>query len=151
MHIPDGYLAPQTYLPAYAVAVPFWVAASAKVKRSLASSRVPFLALGAAFCFVVMMFNVPVPGGTTAHAVGSVLLAVLLGPWEAVLAVSLVLLVQALMFGDGGVTALGANCLSMAIVMPFTGWGIYRLISAGAGPSSPRHWIGAAIGGYVGL
>ena len=68
-----------------------------------------------------MMFNVPVPDGTTAHAVGAVLVAVLLGPWAAVIAVSVALAIQALFFGDGGVLAFGANCFNMAVVMPLVG------------------------------
>ncbi len=151
MHIPDGYLSPQTYAPAYAVMAPVWWRASAVLRRTLRNRQVPILALGAAFSFVIMMFNVPIPGGSTGHAVGGVLVAILLGPWAAVVAVTLALVVQALMFGDGGVTALGANCLNMAVLMPFAGWGVYRLIARGAPADSRRQWIGAAVGGYVGL
>jgi len=151
MHIPDGYLGPHTYGPAYALAVPFWAIASQKLNKTLRSRQVPLLALGAAFSFVIMMFNVPIPGGTTGHAVGAVLVAVLLGPWAACIAVSIALIVQAFIFGDGGITAIGANCLNMAVIMPFVGYGVYRLISARSEVTSPRRWIGAAVGGYVGL
>ena len=151
MHIPDGYLGPQTYTAAYAAAVPFWVIASRKLNKTLRSKQVPVLALSAAFSFVIMMFNVPIPGGTTGHAVGAVLVAVLLGPWAACIAVSLALIVQALMFGDGGITAIGANCLNMAVIMPFVGYGVYRLIAGQSNLSSRRRWVGGAIGGYVGL
>ena len=151
MHIPDGYLSPQTYVPAYAAMVPLWWRASAKLGKSLRNRQVPILALGAAFSFVIMMFNVPIPGGSTGHAVGGVLVAILLGPWAAMIAVTLALVVQALMFGDGGVTALGANCINMAVLMPFAGWAVYRLIARNAPADSRRQWIGAAVGGYVGL
>lgn len=151
MHIPDGYLSPPTCVASYAVMVPLWAVASRKLSHSLRSRQVPLLALGAGFSFVIMMFNIPVPGGTTGHAVGAVLVAVLLGPWAACLAVSVALAVQALMFGDGGITALGANCLNMAVIMPFAGWGIYRLIAGRSPATSPRRWLGAAAGGYVGL
>jgi len=159
MHIPDGYLSPQTYVPAYGVMLPLWWRASVKLKKTLRNRQVPILALGAAFSFVIMMFNVPIPGGTTGHAVGGVLVAILLGPWAAVVAVTLALVVQALMFGDGGITALGANCLNMAVVMPFVGWGVYRLIASGTAcpgrsnalADSRRQLVGAAVGGYVGL
>lgn len=151
MHIPDGYLSPQTYAPAYGVMIPLWALASAKLKKTMRARRVPMLALGAAFSFIIMMFNVPIPGGTTGHAVGSVLIAILLGPWAAMIAVSLALIVQALIFGDGGITAIGANCFNMAVVMPFVGWGVYRLIAGSAPVSSKRHSIGAAIAGYLGL
>lgn len=151
MHIPDGYLSPQTYAPAYGIMIPLWALASAKLKKTLRARRVPMLALGAAFSFVIMMFNIPIPGGTTGHAVGSVLIAILLGPWAAMVAVSLALIVQALIFGDGGITAIGANCFNMAVVMPFVGWGVYRLIAGSAPVNSKRHSIGAAIAGYIGL
>ena len=151
MHIPDGYLGPQTYGAAYLVAAPFWAIASRKLNQTLRSRQVPLLALGAAFSFVIMMFNVPIPGGTTGHAVGAVLVAVLLGPWAACSAVSVALIVQAVLFGDGGITCLGANCLNMAVIMPFVGYGVYRLISARSEATSRRRWIGAALGGYLGL
>ncbi len=151
MHIPDGYLGPQTYGVAYLVVAPFWALASRILNRTLRSRQVPLLALGAAFSFVIMMFNLPIPGGTTGHAVGAVLVAVLLGPWAACVAVSIALIVQALLFGDGGITALGANCLNMAVIMPFVGYGVYRLLSARSAAASPRRWLGAAVGAYLGL
>jgi len=151
MHLPDGYLSPQTYAPAYAVMAGFWAVASARLRRALRLRQVPLLALGAAFTFVIMMFNIPIPGGTTGHAVGAVLVAIVLGPWAAVIAVSLAITLQALLFGDGGITAIGANCLNMAVIMPFVGWGVYHLVAGGAPVRSRRHWFGAALGGYLGL
>jgi cobalt/nickel transport system permease protein len=130
---------------------PLWSWASARLKRTLSVRRLPMMALAAAFTFVVMMFNVPLPGGTSGHAVGSVLVAVLLGPWAAVVAVSLALAVQALLFGDGGITALSANCLTMAVVMPFAGWWTYRLLAGSSPAGSRRRWVAAAAGGYVGV
>ncbi len=151
MHIPDGYLGPATYVTSYAVVAPLWAVASRRLSQSLKSRQVPLLAMGAAFSFVIMMFNVPIPGGTTGHAVGAVLVAVLLGPWAACVAVTTALVVQALVFGDGGLTALGANCLTMAVIMPFAGFGVYRLIAGRSPVGSRRRWLGAAVGGYVGL
>lgn len=157
MHIPDGYLAPQTTIPALAAMVPLWGTALQKTKRTLSRREVPTLALFAAFCFVIMMFNIPVAGGSTAHAVGAVLAAVLMGPWEAVLAVSTALLIQALLFGDGGILAFGVNCLNMAVVMPFSGWLVYRLVAgkamvAGkAKPGGKRSLLGVFAGSYIGI
>lgn len=151
MHIPDGYLSPITYTAAYAAAVPFWAAAVRNLNKTLRSKSVPKLALGAAFSFVIMMFNIPIVGGTTGHAVGAVLIAVLMGPYAACVAVTIALAVQALLFGDGGITCIGANCLSMAIAMPFVGYAIYRLIAGDSDIRSRRHVIGAAVGAYVGL
>jgi cobalt/nickel transport system permease protein len=151
MHIPDGYLGPQTYGVLYAIMAPIWALASRIVRRTLSQREVPFLALGAAFSFVIMMFNIPIPGGSTGHAVGGVIVAILLGPWAALIAISIALVIQALLFGDGGITAIGANCFNMAFVMPMTGYLVYRLISMGSAATSRRRWIAGAVAGYVGL
>ena len=151
MHIPDGYLGPTTCAVFYAAMLPIWMAASRIVKKSLKARQVPMLAIGAAFSFVIMMFNVPVPGGTTGHAVGGVLVAILLGPWAACIAITVALVVQALLFGDGGLTALGANCFNMAFVLPFVGYYLYRAISYNAPAGSRRKVYAAGIAGYVAL
>ncbi len=151
MHIPDGYLGPQTYVTLYGIMVPIWAFASRVVRRTLLQRQVPFLALGSAFSFLVMMFNIPIPGGSTGHAVGGVLVAILLGPWAAVIAISIALVMQALLFGDGGITAIAANCFNIAFVMPMSGYLVYRLIGKGAQADSRRRWIAGAIGGYLGL
>src|SRR5665648_215915 len=132
MHIPDGYLSPETCAVAYAAAIPVWVTASRKVTKVVKTRNVPLLAVFAAMSFLVMMFNIPIPDGTTAHAVGAVIIAIVLGPWAAVIAVSVALLLQALLFGDGGVLAYGASTLNMGIIMPFVGWGVYRLVAGRA-------------------
>jgi len=149
MHIPDGYLHPATAAVMYAASVPFWYRASQKIKTLIAGRLVPRIALFAALSFVIMMFNIPVPGGTTAHAIGAVLSAIVLGPWAAVLALSVALIIQAFFFGDGGILALGANVFNMAIAMPFVGWWAYRAI-AGNAPSHSRRILAAAIAGYLG-
>ena len=151
MHIPDGYLGPATCGVFYAVMLPIWTIASKIVKKTLKARQVPMLAIGAAFSFVIMMFNVPIPGGTTGHAVGGVLVAILLGPWAACIAITVALVVQALLFGDGGITAIGANCFNMAFVLPFVGYYAYRLISAGSQVGSNRRVIAAGIGAYLGI
>ncbi len=151
MHIPDGYLSPQTCATFGAAMVPAWYTAGRQVKKVVKSRYVPLLALGSAYCFLVMMFNVPIPDGTTAHAVGAVLVAVLLGPWAAVIAVSTALLIQALFFGDGGVLAYGANCFNMAFVMPMVGYAVYRLLTRNVSLTSSRRAVAGGIGAYVGL
>jgi cobalt/nickel transport system permease protein len=151
MHIPDGYLSPQTAGGLWAFMVPAWYWAGHKVKGTLNARQAPLVAIGAAFTFVIMMFNVPLPGGTTGHAVGGTLVAVVIGPWAAVIAISVALVIQALFFGDGGILALGANCFNMALVLPLTGYFSYRLLSKGAPRGSARRWLGAGIGAYVAL
>ncbi|MDD5197008.1 MAG: cobalt transporter CbiM [Candidatus Omnitrophota bacterium] len=151
MHIPDGYLGPASCGIFYAVMLPVWAAASRIVKRTLKVRQVPVLAIGAAFSFVIMMFNVPIPGGSTGHAVGGVLVAILLGPWAACIAITVALVVQALLFGDGGITAIGANCFNMAFVLPFVGYYIYKAISYNAPLDSGRRVIAAGVAGYIGI
>lgn len=151
MHIPDGYLGPITWIAFWLVMLPLWFLAGRKVKKELRSKKVPLLAMGAAFSFVIMMFNVPILGGSTGHAVGGTLVAIVLGPWAALVAVSVALVIQALLFGDGGITTIGANCFNMAFVLPFVGYYVYKLISVNAPADSPRHWVGAGIGAYVAL
>ncbi len=151
MHIPDGYLGPTTCGILYAVMLPVWTFASKIVKKTLKARQVPMLAIGAAFSFVIMMFNVPIPGGTTGHAVGGVLVAILLGPWAACIAITVSLVVQALLFGDGGITAIGANCFNMAFVLPFAGYYIYKAISYHATIGSNRRVIAAGIAGYIAI
>ncbi|HZQ28557.1 MAG TPA: cobalt transporter CbiM [Acidimicrobiales bacterium] len=151
MHIPDGYLSPETCGTLGAAMVPVWTVAARRVRKVVKSRYVPLLAVGAAYCFLIMMFNIPIPDGTTAHAAGAVLVAVLLGPEAAVIAVSVALAIQALFFGDGGVLAFGANAFNMAFVMPLTGYAVYRLVSRGTSLTSRRRALAAGLGGYVGL
>ncbi|MDG4760500.1 cobalt transporter CbiM [Micromonospora sp. WMMD710] len=151
MHIPDGYLSPQTCAAAFVAAVPTWAVAAKRVTRVVKTRNVPLLAVLSALSFLVMMFNIPIPDGTTAHAVGGVIIALTLGPWAAVIAVSVALLFQALLFGDGGVLAYGANVVNMAIILPFVGYGVYRLIAGRAPLNAGRRTVAAAIGGYVGI
>ena len=150
MHIPDGYLGPITCAAGFAVMAPVWAIAANRVKKTLLTRQVPLLAIGAAFSFVIMMFNIPIPGGTTGHAVGAVLIAILLGPWAATIAVTVSLTIQALLFGDGGITALGANCFNMAFVLPFLGYYVYRFITDRVS-SEKGNYFGIIAGSYFGI
>ena len=128
MHIPDGFIAPQVYLPAYGVAAGLWAYAARRLRAVLREETIPRLAVLTAFCFVVMMIMVPLPGGTSAHATGIALLAIVFGVWTAFVSVSLVLLLQALLFGAGGVTALAVNALAMGLVGSAAARCSYRLL-----------------------
>ncbi|MGH9622247.1 MAG: cobalt transporter CbiM, partial [Bryobacteraceae bacterium] len=151
MHIPDGYLSPSTCAVFYAAAAPFWYTALKRAKRALHTRTVPLLGLFSAFCFVIMMFNLPIPGGTTAHAVGMGMASIVLGPWVSILAICMALLIQALFFGDGGITAFGANCFNMAIVGSLVAYAVYRLVARKAPIVSRRRVVAAAIAGYLGI
>src|SRR5215216_4240106 len=151
MHIPDGYLSPATCGTLYLAATPFWYTALRKVQRLLSTRLVPLIAVFGAFSFVIMMFNLPLPGGTTGHAVGMGISTIVLGPWGSMLAVSVALLIQALFFGDGGVTAFGANCFNMAIVGSLVAYWVYRAIAGRSAITSQRRVAAAAIAGYVAI
>jgi cobalt/nickel transport system permease protein len=151
MHIPDGYLSPETCAAMYVAAAPFWYTALQRVKRLLTTRLVPLLAVFSAFSFVIMMFNLPLPGGTTGHAVGMGVAAIVLGPWGSMLAVSVALLIQALFFGDGGITAFGANCFNMAIVGSLVSYWVYRAIAGRTAISSSRRVVAAALAGYIAI
>lgn len=151
MHIPDGYLGPATYGTMWAVTVPFWVVAVRKLNRTLKAKQAPYLALGAAFSFVIMMFNIPIIGGTTGHATGATLIAILIGPWAALISMSVALIIQALLFGDGGITAIGANCFNMGVIGVFVGYGVYRLVAGRSAITSSRRLVAGALAAYLSL
>lgn len=151
MHIPDGYLSPLTCAALYAAAAPFWYVALQRVKRVLHTRVVPLLSLFAAFSFVIMMFNVPLPGGTTGHAIGVGIAAVVLGPWASMITISVALLIQALFFGDGGITTFGANSFNMAIVGSLVAALVYRTLAAGSPVTSTRRVVAAALAGYAAI
>jgi cobalt/nickel transport system permease protein len=149
MHIPDGYLSPATCAVAYAAVLPFWYLAFRRVERLLHTRMVPLLAVFSAFSFVIMMFNLPLPGGTTGHAVGMAVAAIVLGPWAAMVAVSVALLIQAVFFGDGGITALGANSLNMAVAGSLVAHWTYTLVAGRAPLDSRRRVVAAGLAGYL--
>lgn len=122
-----------------------------KLNTELKSRQVPLLALSAAFSFVIMMFNVPIPGGSTGHAVGGAIIGIVLGPWAGVIAISVTLVLQALIFGDGGITAIAANCFNMGVVIPFVGYYVYKLISGNSDITSSKRIIASAIAGWCSL
>jgi cobalt/nickel transport system permease protein len=151
VHIPDGYLSPLTCAALYALSGSGWYVALRKIKRQLMTRTIPLISVFAAFSFVVMMFNLPLPGGTTAHAVGIAVAGIVLGPWGGMLALSIALALQALFFGDGGITTLGANCFNMAIVGSLVAVGVYRLLAGSDTTAARRRMIAAAIAGYASI
>ena len=150
MHIPDGYLSPQTYIPLAATFVAVAALAIKKVQKEISTKSIPYLGMAAAFSFLIMMFNLPIPGGTTGHAVGSAVIAIILGPWASIIAVSVALIIQALIFGDGGITAIGANCFNMAIFMSLAAYYIFKLLNMGS-QKPMRIFIAGFLSGYLSL
>jgi len=151
MHIPDGYISPQTSGLFYLLSIPLWLISLRKIRSGLRQRHIPLLAMLAAFSFLIMMFNIPLPGGTTGHAVGGVLVAILVGPWPALIAITIALAIQALFFGDGGLLAFGANAFNLAFIMPAAGWAVFRAAAGSSKPQSKRFAVSAALGGYIGM
>ncbi|MBD3161684.1 MAG: cobalamin biosynthesis protein CbiM [Candidatus Latescibacteria bacterium] len=116
MHVPDGFITPKLYLPAYAVSAGLWGIALRRFRARLDEETLPRLAATTALAFVLMAIALPLPGGTSAHATGIALLALLFGVWSSFLAISLVLLLQAVLFGEGGITSLPVNALAMGLL-----------------------------------
>lgn len=129
MHVPDGFLDLTTSAGTAAVAVGGIALALRGARNELDDRLAPLAGVTAVFVFAGQMINFPVGAGTSGHLLGGALAALLVGPWTATLCISVVLIVQALLFSDGGVTALGTNITLMAIVAVWTAWFTYRLLS----------------------
>ena len=127
MHVPDGFLDVPTSVATGAVAVAGVGLALRGARRELDDRTAPMAGLVAAFVFATQMLNFPVGAGTSGHLLGGALAAVLVGPWTGVLCLAVVLLVQALLFADGGITALGTNITLMGIVGVGVGWLLFVL------------------------
>ncbi|BCZ44781.1 cobalt transporter CbiM [Clostridium gelidum] len=150
MHIPDTYLSPSTCATFGVVMLPIWRRASVKVKAEITRQKMPLLGVAAAFSFLIMMFNIPIPGGTSGHAIGAGLIAILLGPYAAVFAVTIALAIQALFFGDGGVLAIGVNCFNMAFIMPYVAYYLFIFMKK-IFPGKKGEYFGAFLGGYISI
>jgi cobalt/nickel transport system permease protein len=125
VHLPDGFLSPQLALPAYAVAAPLWAVAARRAFGCAAADRLPLTGALTALAFVIQTIMIPVPGGTSTHLLGVTLLALLHGPLVAFVCESLVLVLQALFFGAGGITVLGVNALALGLLGPLAGWLVF--------------------------
>ncbi len=149
MHVPDGFLDAPTSVGTAAVAAAGIGVALWRSRSSLDDRSAPMAGMAAVFIFAAQMLNFPVGAGTSGHLLGGALAAVLVGPWTATLCVTVVLVVQALLFADGGITALGTNVTLMAIVGVWVGWLAFRAVLAllpRRGGSVP---VAAALGAFV--
>ncbi|MCW2902641.1 MAG: ABC-type cobalt transport system [Streptosporangiaceae bacterium] len=128
MHVPDGLIDAPVSLAAGVVAATGVAVCLRGARRELDDRTAPLAGLTAAFVFAAQMLNFPVAAGTSGHLLGGTLAAILVGPYTGVLCVSVVLLVQGLLFADGGLTALGVNIVDMALVTVLVGYGLFRLL-----------------------
>ncbi|NPA57694.1 MAG: cobalamin biosynthesis protein CbiM [Aquificae bacterium] len=127
MHIPDGFISPKAYVPAYVIAGGLWIYGFKQLKSRLDEKTLPFIAVITAFSFAVSLLAVPLPGGTSGHPVGVGMLSVIFGYWIAFISLSLVFFLQAVLLGDGGITTLPINALSMGFAGGLTAHIVYRL------------------------
>ncbi|MCK2215023.1 energy-coupling factor ABC transporter permease [Actinomadura sp. ATCC 31491] len=141
MHVPDGFFDAVTSISAGVVAAAGVGVCLRGARRELDDRTAPMAGLVAAFIFAVQMLNFPVAAGTSGHLLGGALAAILVGPYTGVLCMAVVLLVQAVFFADGGLTALGVNVTVMGLVTVLVGWGVFRLVS---GLSRSRGGVTAA-------
>jgi len=130
MHVPDGFLDAPTSVATGAVAAAGLAVALRGARRELDDRTAPLAGLVATFVFATQMLNFPVAAGTSGHLLGGALAAVLVGPWTGLLSMSVVFVVQSLLFADGGITALGTNILLMGMVTVGVGWLVFRLAQA---------------------
>ena len=151
MHIPDGYLSPVWCIALYIVTIAYGIVAWKKAKKIISSETMTALSVLAAGIFVAMMFNWPIPGGTSLHFVGGALSGIIFGPWLAFFVYVMVLTTQAIVFHDGGITTLGANIFNMGIVDVVVGYAIYKLVTRAMGNTRRARIIGAFLGGWLGL
>ena len=128
MHIPDGFINAPTSLAAGAVAAGGVGVSLRRAAETLQEKQAPLAGLIAAYIFAVQMLNFPVAAGTSGHLLGGLLAAVLVGPWAGALCVSVVLVVQALLLADGGLSALGLNIVNMALVTAWGGYAVFLLL-----------------------
>ena len=127
MHIPDGFLDLSICAIVYAATAIFWAFSFRKASRVLSDKQIPLMATFTAMFFAAQMMNYPIIGGTTAHLLGGPILAMTLGPYAGVISMTIILLIQALLFGDGGITTFGANVWNMGIIGVFIPYIIYLL------------------------
>lgn len=149
MHIPDGFINAPTSLAAGAVAAGGVGVSLRKAAQTLQERQAPLAGLVAAYIFAVQMLNFPVAAGTSGHLLGGVLAAVLVGPWAGCICVAVVLVVQSLLFADGGLTALGLNITNMAVVGVFGGWAVFRLLRRVLPATKPSVVVSAGIAAGV--
>ena len=148
-HIPDGFLSPPVLAGAAAISAAALIVAARRSGQELRDRRAPFLGAATAFVFAAQMFNFPLGAGSSAHLLGGALMAVVAGPWAAMLALFSVTLVQALLFQDGGIAALGANTLNLAVIGAGLAWIVYRWQLALTGSGHRRQLAAAGVAGFV--
>lgn len=149
MHIPDGFVNAPLSAIAGIIAIIGIAICLRGARKQLDEKTAPMAGLVAVFVFAVQMLNFPVAAGTSGHLLGGALAAILVGPYAGALAVSVVIIVQALLFADGGLSAVGLNVINMGLVTAVVGWVVFRLVVKAIGVSRPRVMVAAFAAGFV--
>ena len=149
MHIPDGFLSVPVAVVGWLITAVIVGLALRQTREQLGERQIPLMGILAAFIFAAQMINFPVAGGTSGHLIGGTLAAILLGPWAAVLVMTSVVAVQALLFQDGGLLALGFNVFNMGILAPFVGYAVYDAVRKMLGRAAYAPLVGAAVGAWA--
>lgn len=149
LHIPDGFLSAPVSLVGWAAMIVAVGIAARRAERTMSDRAVPLMGVMAAFIFAAQMMNFPVAGGTSGHLLGGALAAILLGPWAAIIVMTAVVGLQALLFQDGGLVVLGANVVNMGVLTALTGWGIFRLLGPIARGGGVGYMIAAGLGAWL--
>ncbi|MGB9725422.1 MAG: energy-coupling factor ABC transporter permease [Fervidicoccaceae archaeon] len=151
MHIPDGYLSENVWITCYAVSLPVIAFAYFKLKKKMGTEKIPLFGVLTATVFALQMVNYPLgPGGTTGHLIGTPMLSIIFGPEAGIVGISVVLLIQALLFGDGGITTFGANALNMAIAASIVSFLTYKLMRK-IFKSENGRIVSGAVAGWLGI
>lgn len=149
MHIPDGFIDAQVSLAAGVVAAGAVALCLRGARRTMDESAAPMAGLVAVFVFAAQMFNFPIGAGASGHLIGAALAVILVGPYVGVLSVTVVLVVQALFFADGGLTALGLNVLNLAVFTALVAWPTFKLITRWVGSGKPVILAAAGLAGFL--
>lgn len=148
MHIPDNYLSPSTCIILGVTMGVVCKKSVDKIKKEFTREKIPLLATCSAFSFLIMMLNIPLPGGTSGHIVGATLVSLLVGPYAAIVSITITLFIQAVFFGDGGILSIGANAFNMAFAIPVVGFYVFTFLKR---KFVKKDFVAAFISGYISL
>lgn len=149
LHIPDGFMSGPVAAVGWVITVAVLAVAVRMADRTLSDRAVPLMGVMAAFIFAAQMMNFPVAGGTSGHMLGGALAAILLGPWAAIIVMTAVVGLQAVLFQDGGIAVMGLNILNMGILTALVGWGVYRAVLTFEGMGSAVRLVGAFAAAWI--
>lgn len=149
MHIPDGFLSVPVAAVGWVILIGMVGLALRQTRDALGERQIPLMGILAAFVFAAQMINFPVAGGTSGHLLGGMLVAILIGPWAALLVMTSVIVVQGLLFQDGGLLAMGFNVFNMGILSTFVGYTLYRWLRRALGSVPRGEWIAVAVGAWA--